>query len=88
MTETELRWVIKGDESGEPLPMMQWAVVRRTLKPFLRNTGQQGQEERLDFFHASISQVSNVKQPSEILALHAVLISLMCIWSVLSYIYL
>ncbi|XP_031552448.1 telomerase protein component 1-like [Actinia tenebrosa] len=57
MTETELRWIIKDGESDEPLPMMQWAVVRRTLKPFLRNTGQQGQEERLDFFHASISQV-------------------------------
>ncbi|KAK3703596.1 hypothetical protein QZH41_019138, partial [Actinostola sp. cb2023] len=54
LTETELRYLLKDEDSTEPLPMLKWAVVRRTLKPFLRNTGQQGEEERLDFFHASI----------------------------------
>lgn len=58
LTETELRYLLKEDESSDdPLPMLKWGVVRRTLRPFLRNTGQQGEEERLDFFHASISNV-------------------------------
>ena len=56
LSETELQFLLS-DDLTEPVPMMMWAEVRRTLKPFLRNIGGKGQEERLEFFHASIQEV-------------------------------
>ena len=57
LSETELMWLLS-DSKEEPLPMMLWADCRRLLKPFLRNTGRLGTEEKLDFFHASIQEVT------------------------------
>lgn len=56
LSETELQYLLS-DNLTEPVPMMMWAEVRRTLKPFLRNTASVGEEERLEFFHASIQEV-------------------------------
>lgn len=56
LSETELQYLLS-DDLTESVPMMTWAEVRRTLKPFLRNNGGRGEQERIDFFHASIQEV-------------------------------
>ena len=56
LSETELQFLLS-DDLTEAVPMMMWAEVRRTLKPFLRNIGGKGEKERLEFFHASIQEV-------------------------------
>ena len=56
LSETELQYLLS-DDLTESVPMVMWAEVRRTLKPFLRNIGGRGEEERLEFFHASIQEV-------------------------------
>ena len=56
LSETELQYLLS-DDLTEPVPMIMWAEVRRTLKPFLRNIGGRREEERLEFFHASILEV-------------------------------
>ena len=56
LSETELQFLLS-DDLTEAVPMMMWAAVRRTLKPFLRNIGGKREEERLEFFHASIQEV-------------------------------
>jgi len=57
LRETELQYLLS-DDFTESVPMMMWAEVRRTLKPFLRNIGGRREQERLDFFHASIQEVT------------------------------
>lgn len=57
--ETELQYLLS-DDLSKAVAMMVWAQVRRTLKPFLRNVAGRREEERLDFFHASIQEVSNL----------------------------
>uniref|UniRef100_A0ABM0MLN7 TPR repeat-containing protein DDB_G0287407-like n=1 Tax=Saccoglossus kowalevskii TaxID=10224 RepID=A0ABM0MLN7_SACKO len=56
LLETELQMLLGDVESNTPLPMLPWAQVRRTLKPFLRNIGLVGGVERWDFFHQSIAK--------------------------------
>ncbi|KAJ7377292.1 hypothetical protein OS493_030104 [Desmophyllum pertusum] len=56
LSETEFQYLLS-DDLTQSVPMMTWAEVRRTLKPFLRNIAGRGQQERLDFFHASIQEV-------------------------------
>ncbi|XP_038078830.1 telomerase protein component 1-like [Patiria miniata] len=58
LNETELQALL-GDIEGDkctPAPALHWAVVRRTLKPFLRNSGAYGQVERLQFFHLALNK--------------------------------
>nr|XP_058973684.1 telomerase protein component 1-like isoform X2 [Pocillopora verrucosa] len=64
--ETELQYLLS-DDLSKAVAMMVWAQVRRTLKPFLRNVAGRREEERLDFFHASIQEVvlETILQDSE-----------------------
>lgn len=64
--ETELQYLLS-DDLSKAVAMMVWAQVRRTLKPFLRNIAGRREEERLDFFHASIQEVvlETILQDSE-----------------------
>ncbi|XP_022081872.1 telomerase protein component 1-like [Acanthaster planci] len=58
LKETELQALL-GDIDGEactPAPALHWAMARRTLKPFLRNSGAYGQVERLQFFHLALNK--------------------------------
>ena len=59
LSESELQYLLS-DDLTESVPMMMWAEVRRTLKPFLRNIGGRGEQERLEFFHASIQEVTRL----------------------------
>lgn len=59
LSETELQYLLS-DDLTDNVPMMVWAEVRRTLKAFLRNIAGRGEQERLDFFHASIQEVSKL----------------------------
>ena len=56
LSETELQFLLS-DDLTQPITMMRWAEVRRTLKPYVRNICGIGEEEMMEFFHASIQEV-------------------------------
>ncbi|XP_071801140.1 telomerase protein component 1-like isoform X2 [Asterias amurensis] len=56
LKETELKVLLGDLDSATPAPALHWAMVRRTLKPFLRNSATHGDVERLQFFHLAINK--------------------------------
>ena len=60
LKETELKALLGDLDSTTPAPALHWAMVRRTLKPFLRNSATHGDVERLQFFHLAINRVNNI----------------------------
>ncbi|XP_077977671.1 TPR repeat-containing protein DDB_G0287407-like [Glandiceps talaboti] len=61
LPETDIQQLLGDPETQTPLPMLTWAQVRRTLKPFLRNIGVHGGIQRWDFFHQAIAKAVESK---------------------------
>ncbi|XP_071506888.1 telomerase protein component 1-like [Diadema antillarum] len=57
LTEQEMQCLLGDFDSQTPIPMLHWAMVRRTLKPFLRRVSGVCKIECLTFFHHAIGGV-------------------------------